>query len=342
MAAAPLASILGSLVLAAAGTPAPIAWPFAPTHQTHPIANNFGEYQNYGMIASSPETQAAAYYHNGVDILAPALQSQVLAVADGVVTDIDPGSELYSCLTVGEQGDQGLGYQYCHLDPKTISVQVYQAVKEGALLGQIVAWPVAGFDHVHLSRVQGDGGGLPVDNPILALTPADDASSPVIEQASTSGPFLFCPNQGGSCLPPHQLAGEVDIVALIYDTFGSNPLHLAPYKVAVVVRPAGGGVPAFNNELVLAGELGTNASAVNVLYKDDEEAASAGDYVHRKFYLVLSRCGVMKPLTPTDLQRAWDTRKANNGDYEVKVTAYDHAGNTASASMSVTIANPKP
>ncbi len=310
-----------------------IRWPFDPGDVVYPIGNSYGEYQN-------PEGRP--YHHNGIDILAGAPR-EVYAVEDGTVTYVNTQSEYFSCVMIGEPVDGGEGYVYCHLEGSSIAVTIEESVQKGAYLGKIVAWPEPNFDHLHLSRVRGFGGkrwsrAFPIDNPILYLSPNADTSDPSFELATGTDLLLFCENETATCQPPLSLRGRLDIVALAHDTIAGN-LHVAPYKIDVIVRRSEDNQEVYRSIVVLDGELGSDPFAVHTLYKDDASARSEGSYTERKFYIIATNMDGSRVLTQSDRDRAWNTLESRSGPHEVIVTVWDHGGNSVSSSMIVQVAN---
>ncbi len=81
---------------------------------------------------------------------------------------------------------------------------------------------------------------------------------------------------------------------------------------------------------------------MTLLYKEDATCDTDGDYNSRDFYYVVTNSDGDAVFEPSDPAEAWDTTALSDGNYVVKVTAWDVAGNVASSTMVVTTANGNP
>jgi hypothetical protein len=314
-----------------------IRWPYEPGDTTYELGNNYGEHQNYG---------GGSYYHNGIDILSAAPRP-MYAVEDGTVTHItDPGGGLYCGIMIGEPTAGGRGWLYWHVDSPTIAVAVGDVVSAGDYIGDIVNWPVYNFHHVHFMKVEGTGGypwawAEPIGNPLSFLTPNTDNADPVIDTATATADFLFCENETSTYLAAGNLKGKVDVVVRIRDRFnaGTN-WDMVPYSVAIEITPQGGGAAVLSKNAVLfSGALGSDATVIDTVYKDDATADTLGNYTTRVFWFVATNSDGDNLIETVDQNESWDTTTVSNGDYVVTVRARDQAGNEVTESMTVTVNN---
>ena len=326
------AAMVAAGVAGAASLP---GWPYAPHGQSYALGNNYGAFQRYD--GGEP------YVHDGVDILAGA-RRPVFALRDGTVTYLVNDSDLYSGVVVGDPRPGGAGWLYWHLDRGTIRPALGEQVLAGEYLGDVVDWPVKGFDHIHVSKVRGETAppwllSVAVGDPLEDLAPADDRRAPTIEMAADGETFLFSANESDRYLPPTALSGQVDIVARAYDRFDGSAWRLAPYSLRWSVADASGAIVARGAPLVLDGELGPHDTVVKLLYKGDGRAQSKGDYEQRAYFLVATNGHEPRPFGAGHGAGALDTTPLANGAYTVMIEARDRRGNAASARMAVRVKN---
>lgn len=330
------AALLVALTTVSTGC-TPVRWPYNPGNVTYELGNNFGEYQNYGT---------GPYYHDGLDILGGTTRP-LYAVEDGTVTHVtDDGGGLYTGIMIGEPSAGGVGYLYWHIDSSTLAVSVGDVVNDGDYLGDIVFWPTSSFHHVHFSRVRGTGG-YPwgwyeaIANPLGYLEPDTDNASPVFQNAGAGAPFLFCRDETSTYLSPTDLDGKVDIVARLTDKFnGGTTWDMIPVSMNLEIRPAGGGAAVLKRHaFFFHGNLGSDATFVTTVYKDDGTANTQGNYNGRDFYFVVTNSDGDLIVEATDQSGAWDTTAVPNGEYEVTVNAWDDDNNKVTANMIVVVSN---
>ena len=321
-----------------------LPWPLAPnTH--HPIGNSYGEYQNYG---GSP------YMHPGIDVLGGDGQA-VFAVAPGVVKAILTTSGSYHWrVAIGASPGAATttGYLYAHLDQPTISVNLGDSVAQGQYLGDLVPWPVAGFTHCHFARIEDSGAvwsgdWLCTDNPHLDLENAGDVTAPVFENAVGTDLFAFCANESSSYQDPDNLSGAVDIIAHVSDELAST-WRCAVKELRYTIHPAGSpGAPVVNDKLAVRFDMQLDTYQngpidpflVDLLYKQDATCSTFGDYNNREFFHILTNSDGNQVYEASDLAEAWDTSLLPDGDYVIRVTASDPAGNSTTAAMTVSTNN---
>jgi hypothetical protein len=248
------------------------------------------------------ELQSA--FHFGIDISAPD-GADVYAVTGGVVSRHAD----YVTVTTPDGRDFG----YWHVDPV---VEQGQPVGEGALLGQVRP----GWSHVHFAESRN---GVYV-NPLRpgALSPYTDTTSPTVAAVTIS--------RGGKPVNAANVAGVVNLTCDAYDI---PPLRPPPPWRDARVTPAlvrwrilrASGRPASRWKTAVDFRFTLKPSALfNLVYAPgtkQNRANRPGRYV---FYL----------------KAGWSSRKLPNGDYRLKVGAWDNRGNSAFGTLPFTIANP--
>lgn len=338
-----LISTMALIALCVSGLQA-IPWPVEPTSPTHEIGNSYGEYQNYGGYP---------YLHPGLDVLVPDGRP-VYAVRSGWVKAVlTTSANLHWRVAVGDNPgtEQCEGWLYAHLDEPTIAVAPGDYVEEGDYLGDIVYWPVAEFHHIHFVKIRNSGQPWVSDwefiaNPLDELEGIVDLNPPSIRNCY--GEYLFAFFENGThdyFAPGTPISGDVDILARIDDQNNHSMWLLAPYSISYEI---------YNDTLTtgivhaatFTGQLfwGQN---VAVTYQDDAEFDTEGDYNNRVFYFILTNTDGDSVIEISDTTGCWRTTDFDNGDYWVKVFAYDRddleiSDNLTVDSMLVTIYNEPP
>lgn len=318
-----------------------IGWPLAPMDSLQPLGNNWGEYQNYGGFP---------YMHPGIDVMGITIGRPVYAVQDGFVKAwLTTSGEWHWRLAIAdyETIDSVEAWLYAHIDPYQYHKDLGDTVVEGELIGYLVEWPVTGFDHIHFARIKDAGTVWPVgdwafiQNPLVIITPYDETTDPVFEQAYAGNKFAFCQNNTSNYLSSNDLYGSVDIVAKIYDDTGlplSYPVweRLIPYKIEYEIHGAQN-LPV-TLSFIFFGVL-EYTSNVGVIYKDDGVCNTRGDYQYRDYYFIVTNTDGDSIVEASDASYAWVTTDFPDGDYWVVITAHDAAGNSSKDSMLVTVNN---
>lgn len=320
-----------------------LPWPLFTTTQ-RAVGNTYAEYQNYG---GSP------YMHPGVDVMGDDGEP-VFAVDGGVVKAILTTSGQYHWrVAIGEPGGgTSTGYLYAHLDLPTIAVSVGDVILPGQYLGDLVPWPVASFTHVHFSRIEDtgttwSGDWLCTDDTHDEFWPQSETEAPVFEKTIGPDLFAFCKNESSFYLDPDDLSGRVDIIVHVGDRITSSwvcSVHELRYSIWPEGAP---GSPVVEDKLAVHFDMMLDTYAdgpfdpflVDLLYKEDSTCDTDGDYSSREFFHVITNSDGDDTYESSDADEAWDTTLVPDGDYVIEVTALDHAGNVATASMTVTVAN---
>lgn len=331
-----------------AGRPTPsIPWPLFPNGQ-HPVGNTYNEYQNYG---GSP------YPHPGVDVFGSAGQP-VYAVHAGVVKAVlTTGGDLYWRVAIADTTGNGTlpGYLYAHLEHSSIAVSVGQSVTVGQHIGDLILWPITDFTHTHFARIEDTGtqwygGWMSIANPHVYLQNQSDDLPPVFEPAYGSALLAFCANQTSSYQSATSLHGAVDIIAHVGDRIVCTYVCTVQ-ELRYTIYPAGHpGSPVVDDQLAVYFDMENDyyaggsgyALLTNILYKQDSTCRTQGDYDYREFYHILTNSDGDQDWGTEDQQASWDTSDLPDGQYVIRVTAWDVAGNATSDSMTVVTANGNP
>jgi len=327
-----------------AGKVGAILWPLAPNTQ-HPIGNTYAEFQEY--------SNGNEYLHPGVDVLGSDGQP-VYAVADGVVKAVlTTSGQWHWRVATGDAGaGTSTGYLYAHLDLPTIAVNVGDTVVAGQYLGDLVPWPVASFTHCHFARIEDTGtqwfgDWLCTDNPHLDFEGLTETQAPVFENARGGDLFAFPTNETSSYQNKNDLHGEVDVVVHVGDRLNSG-WTCSVQRLRYSIWPAGDpGAPVVDNRLAVEFDMHLDTYQdgpfdpllVELLYKEDSTCNTNGDYGSREFFHVITNSDGDDVYEAADADEAWDTTAVANGSYVIEVTAWDAAGNSATAAMTVTVDN---
>ena len=318
-----------------------IGWPLAPQDTTQPLGNNWGEFQQYGYTP---------YLHSGVDVMGITIEKPVYAVQDGVVKAwLTTSGEWHWRLAIAdyETNDSVEAWLYAHIDADMYHLNLGDTVTQGQLIGYLVEWPITGFDHLHFARIKDAGAVWSygdwafIQNPLTLMTPYDDTTKPVFENAIGNELFALCLNNTSTYLSPDSVYGTVDIIARIHDKTGL-PLpdtvweRLIPYKIEYEIHgPLS--VPS-TLSFIFHGIL-EYQSNVQVIYKDDGVCDTRGDYDERDYYFIVTNTDGDSIVETSDAACAWVTTDYPDGDYWIVVSAYDAAGSVGQDSMMVTVRN---
>lgn len=194
-----------------------IPWPFAPFDSMRTVWNHYE--QHMGGYGSS-----YSYLHQGLDLITP-IAEPTYAVKSGIVKCVlTLGGAIYWRLAISDSNteDRSNGWLYAHLIESTIQFDVGDTVEVHDYLGDIVEW-TSEWGHIHFVEINDSGfvwlynddeWGINF-NPLLALTPLPDTTSPVIDNVFTDQKFGFCTNETSTYLQPEALSGNVDIIVKV-------------------------------------------------------------------------------------------------------------------------------
>jgi hypothetical protein len=277
-------------------------WPFALLS----IGNNMQSFQYYG---------GAPYWHDGLDIRSLP-QQPIFAAAGGKVVNIqnyNPGNELYWEIAILD--DEGFVWKYHHVDSTTIPAEIQKAFKgrskvaSGALLGNVVKWPVTSFGevyhHLHLLVVAKDGQYI---NPFLLMEPLADTSAPIITKIGIAKDHQ--PIDGNQVSGAHALFLEASDLVL------HKKFILPPHRISYKLDGA---------DEKLVWEFINLPSAKNDadFIQDFYMTGTCGNYGCRKFIFNLN-------FTQKEPRK---TMRLDPGTHQVEVFVEDMVGNKASESF---------
>lgn len=321
-------------------------WPFYPQNSSHPLGNNWGEYQEYG---GSP------YLHPGIDVMSyPEQEIPVYSVSYGFVKAwLTISGYWHWRIGVGDNPgpDSTEGWLYAHIDPDKFHVDIGDTVYPGDLIGYLVLWPVTGFDHCHFARIKDEGivwqtaDWAFVRNPLKIIEPLNDTVKPKFENAISNQKFAICLNNTSTYISPDSVFGDVDIIVKAHDIYGDyylpNPVwkRVNVFKISYYVRKD-------NGEIVIpeiisfkfGGKLEYTQN-VNVIFKDDNICNTRGDYNYRDFYYIITNTDGDTIVESSDAYYSLKTQNIPDGYYWIVVKLEDEAGNLNKDSMRIRIKN---
>ncbi len=318
-------------------------WPVKPQNRQHPIRGSF--------LDPRPHPDLGAIYHDGVDVAVrddrrepgapPRRTHRVFAIEGGPVHLATPS---------GGRGFVHAGhFGYGHIDPVV-------ATGETVVPGQHIGWTCEGDWHVHLSEFIFTTGQKISVNPLRPggkVAPFVDAAAPDIREVRfytvanpawarrpTTSVALF--PQDGERLRRNRLFGRVDVRARVSDPqsfigwFRDHP-HLAaphhPFRLAVAIVDRASGKIVRRRESFRAEQVLDQPTGRHFAPGTEQNLPAKGCM---KRHLALRCDGIYWfRLFPN----GWDTTRLVDGRYEVRVRAWDVAGNVARSVVPVTIAN---
>jgi len=321
-------------------------WPFYPQNSSHPLGNNWGEYQEYG---GSP------YLHPGIDVMSyPNQAIPVYSVSYGFVKAwLTIGGYYYWRIGVGDNPgpDSTEGWLYAHIDPNQFHVNIGDTVYPGDLIGYLVIWPVTGFDHCHFARIKDEGETWTtadwafVRNPLKIIEPLNDTVKPKFENAISNRKFAICLNNTSNYINPDSVFGDVDIIVKAYDIFGNynlpNPVwkRINVFKISYYLRENNGSIVLPEKISFKFGGRLEYTQNVNVIFKDDNVCNTRGDYNYRDFYYIITNTDGDTIVEPSDSFYSLETQNFPDGYYWIVVKLQDEAGNENKDSMLIRIKN---
>jgi hypothetical protein len=293
------------------------SWPIFPFDKPHPVRGNFGDprtiyFDNFEVGGFFGPGSFS--FHNGVDIVAPG-GTPVYPIASGIARKLNGSG-------VAVDSADRVEFDYVHITPSVFDGQYVVARK--TILGRVHATS----KHVHLTEIRG---GHP-RNPLAPthLTPYFDTTRPRV----TAIDF----RRGERPLLGHEVCGTVGITAEAYDrpeipapgVWGTMPVtpaelvwHVGHRRGPAVVTPE------------LAFDV-RDREPLNGLFWDTYARGSYQNVPRfgRRQYLTLPGKFVFW------LDRAFDTRKLENGTYIVAARATDTRGNVGALTKRFTVENP--
>jgi DNA-binding beta-propeller fold protein YncE len=321
---------------------ATMKWPVAPQNKPHEVVGLLGE------VRGNFDGESRDHFHSGLDVQA-AIGTPVQAVTAGKVTD-PHASWGYGDLSEGLAFG---GMQYVHMrvgrDPKDKAIDprfliskndkgVAQSVRlkrgtrfeVGETLGTINR-----MAHVHLDYKPNGG---PVNPLLLPFIDLEDTIAPEINSISVVGADgkALTEKRDGRLVIPQRL-GEVQIVVDASDQINGNQKRrrLGVYKLGYqLLNQEGGVIPGMTEPIITQqyDRLPRNREAVKLAY-----AASSGITVHgaseTRFAYAINNRLINGKLTPG----AWKVGELGPGNYILRITAEDYAGNAASRNRDLAV-----
>ena len=321
---------------------ATMKWPVQPQNKPHEVVGLMGE------VRGNFDGESRDHFHSGLDVQA-AIGTPVQAVTAGKVTDPRASwgyGELSEGLAFG-------GMQYVHLrvgrdprdkviDPRFLisknekgvaqSVRVKRGTRfeVGETLGTINR-----MAHVHLDYKPNGG---PVNPLLLPFIDLEDTIAPEINSISVVGADgkPLTEKRDGRLVIPQRL-GEVQIVVDASDQINGNQKRrrLGVYKLGYqLLNQDGGAIPGMTEPIITQqyDRLPRNREAVKLAY-----AASSGITVHgaseTRFAYAINNKLINGKLTPG----AWKVGELGPGNYILRITAEDYAGNAASRNRDLAV-----
>jgi sugar lactone lactonase YvrE len=321
---------------------ATMLWPVKPQNKAHEVVGLMGE------VRGNFDGESRDHFHSGLDVQA-AIGTPVLTVTAGKVTD-PRASWGYGELSEGIALD---GLQYIHMrvgrdgrdriiDPRFQLLKNEKGVADAVrvkrgtrfVVGETLG-SVNRMAHVHLDYKPNGDALNPLSLPFIDL---EDTVAPRINSISlvdASGKALK-DKAGNRLLVPRSL-GEVQIVVDAFDQMdgGQKRRRLGLYKIGYQLLNADGEIiPGMNQALITQqyDRLPRNREAVKLAY-----AASSGITVHgaaeTRFAYAINNTLRGGKLTPG----AWKVGELGPGNYILRITAEDYAGNAAADNRDLAI-----
>jgi sugar lactone lactonase YvrE len=321
---------------------ATMQWPVKPQNKPHEVVGLLGE------VRGNFDGESRDHFHTGLDVQA-AIGTPVQAVTAGKVTDPRASwgyGELSEGLAFG-------GMQYVHmrvgrdprdkaLDPRFLlsknekgvahSVRVKRGTRfeQGETLGTINR-----MAHVHLDYKPNGG---PLNPLLLPFIDLEDTIAPEINGISVVGADgkPLSEKRDGRLVIPQRLK-EVQIVVDASDQINGNQKRrrLGVYKLGYqLLNQDGDTIPGMTEPLITQqyDRLPRNREAVKLAY-----AANSGITVHgaseTRFAYAVNNKLINGKLTPG----AWKVGQLGPGNYILRITAEDYAGNAANRNRDLAV-----
>jgi sugar lactone lactonase YvrE len=321
---------------------ATMLWPVKPQNKAHEVVGLMGE------VRGNFDGESRDHFHSGLDVQA-AIGTPVLAVVAAKVSD-PRASWGYGELSEGLALD---GLQYIHMrvgrdgrdkivDPRFQLLKNEKGVADAVRVKRgtrFVAGETLGtvnrMAHVHLDYKPNGDALNPLSLPFIDL---EDTVPPQIQSISlvdATGKALKDKTNNRLAVP--RSLGEVQIVVDAFDQMdgGQKRRRLGLYKVGYQLLNADGEIiPGMEQPLITQqyDRLPRNREAVKLAY-----AASSGITVHgaaeTRFAYAINNTLKGGKLTPG----AWQVGQLGPGNYILRITAEDYAGNAATSNRDLAI-----
>jgi hypothetical protein len=294
------------------GTHSTYAWPFTVVQMGHAIQS----YQNYG----------SAYFHHGIDMIAPN-GTDVYNYSGGQVVNVEnytPGNDLYWEVAILDP--EGYVWQYHHIDKNTIPQLIKDKFNEwkanpttggfipaGTYIGDIVYWTVTSFgyrfNHIHLNILAAGDVYLNTMefHPLL-----NDTQIPEIQAIGLL--------KNNTITTGNTVTGEYGLYVRSRDLFLSTVYYLPPYHVEFSLD--GGAWTTVWQFHDLPGGA-SDTAFVSDFYV---VPPTCGNYDCRDFYIDLGFTTAGQLAFPSTA-----------GQHSIQVRVWDYNGNTTSSSFTWTV-----
>jgi hypothetical protein len=318
-------------------------WPVRPLHRQHPIRGSF--------LDPRPDPELGAIYHDGIDV----------AVRDDRPERGAPGGRTHRVFAIeggpvflatprGRRGSVRAGhFGYGHIDPVVLT-------GETVAPGQHIGWTCEGDWHVHLSEFVFTSGRPIIVNPLRPggkVQPFVDDARPEIQELRFYSPatpaWTRRPTTSVARLPQAEtrlardrLFGRVDVRVRVSDPqsfigwFVELPWLAAPhhpFRIDVRIFDLATNRLVRRRESFRAEQV-LDQAADRHFAPGTEQNLPAGGCMQRHAAI---RCDGVYWFRV--FPRFWDTTRLRDGRYDVRVRAWDVAGNVAQANAPVTIEN---
>ena len=326
----------------------PIPWPFAPFDSMRTIWNHYEQHMGSGITSS--------YLHQGLDLITP-IGEHTYAVADGIVKCVlTLGGASYWRIAISDTQAAGFsdGWLYAHLIQNTIQFDVGDTVQIHDYLGDIIYWS-SNWGHIHFVQIRDSGlvwsysdneWGINF-NPMLALQPLADTTSPYIDTVFNYSKFGFCLNETSTYLQPDSLYGDIDIIVKVIDYAGASEWQQPAYRTYYWIKKVS------NDSLIFPRTMGQILNHqypfyegnhyvpyATVIYKRDAILhGSSWMSTVRNFHHVVTNSNGDSLIELSEKNLAFSTSNYLDGAYRIFIEVFDEAGNSDIDSMDVQFKN---
>lgn len=326
----------------------PIPWPFAPFDSMRTIWNHYEQHMGSGITSS--------YLHQGLDLITP-IGEHTYAVADGIVKCVlTLGGASYWRIAISDTQAAGFsdGWLYAHLIQNTIQFDVGDTVQIHDYLGDIIYWS-SNWGHIHFVQIRDSGlvwsysdneWGINF-NPMLALQPLADTTSPFIDTVFSYSKFGFCLNETSTYLQPDSLYGNIDIIVKVVDYAGASEWQQPAFRTYYWIKKVS------NDSLIFPRTMGQILNHQYPFYESDHYVPYAtviykrDAILHgsswmstvRNFHHVVTNSNGDSLIELSEKNLAFSTSNYLDGAYRIFIEVFDEAGNSDIDSMDVQFKN---
>ncbi len=309
-------------------------WPVEDTGTGHPVGNSSREFQKYG---------GAPYYHGGIDVREPPAPGGpwLRSVDSGTVALSFSANPIYHGIVITDPDNTQYGYW--HVDSTTITLPVWAAWTGGTTLArdiriaQIVFWPSCAFHHVHFFRKRPAA----ETDPMVFVRPNNESAVPTvsdIQLAQNASNVYFA----GS---PLTVSGDVDIIAEISDSIFTDQHLTGVYNASVKIQRRKRILflsfwkTVLKIDSIFPKVNKPAAATASTVFKTSGPLVSSSNYCGTEVYYYVMTNGVESGYN--DANGFWDTDGGSfpNGEYRIKVRAWDAHGNHHERTTLVTVNN---